>query len=194
MKKGVPGVYTRRLSVTSTDIQMHRRLLNYLLLYYRRHKKSLSFSPLTCGILEAVPHLSFVPCFILARFLIRINEITQITVPDLKSLKPILIKSSKSDHVRSVVPLESYKLPLLNSINNDTQLMVISYDSLKSSIASARNRLNIDLGDTALDSTHIFRHLEASFMYKSDIPISAISECLGHKMEKTTLQYIHKEL
>lgn len=191
---GVPGVYTRRLSVTPSDIASHRRLLNYLKLYYWHHKKQLGFSPWTCSILDSVANLSFVPCFLLAWSLIRINEIKQLSVVGLKSRQPIRIKSSKSSHVRFLEPLDSFKLKLLLSVPDNTHLMVISYDSLKSQIKSARLLHKIVLEGNAHSCTHIFRHLEATWMHRQGVPIDCISKCLGHNLNKTTRQYFHVDL
>jgi len=191
---GVPGVYTRRLNVTTGDIASNRRLCNYLKLYLRRYASFHNFSPLTFKILNSVPSLAFVPCFVLAWTLIRINEIEQIDIPGLKSLSDISIKSSKSDHIKSVSPLHSYKLKTLNAVPNNTRILVISYDSLKNSIKSARSQHKIVIGDSALDCTHIFRHLEASWMFKCGLDLNIISARLGHKLNLTTKQYIHKEL
>lgn len=192
--KGIPGVYTRRLNVTSGDIASNRRLCNYLKLYFRRYASFHNFSPLTCKILNSVPHLSFAPCFILAWTLIRINEIEQINLPVIKSLTTFKIQSSKSDHIKFISPLLPFKLKTLNAVPNYTRILVISYDSLKNSIKSARSQHNIQIGNSALDCTHIFRHLEASWMSKQKRDIAYISAKLGHKIHKTSLQYIHKDL
>jgi len=191
---GVPGVYTRRLNVTTGDVASNRRLCNYLKIYLRRYASFHNFSPLTLKILNSVPSLAFAPCFVLAWTLIRINEISQIDLPGLKSLSDILIKSSKSDHIKTVSPLHSYKIKTLNAVPNHTRILVISYDSLKNSIKSARSQHDIVIGNSALDCTHIFRHLEASWMFKCGVDPHTISSRLGHKMDATTRQYIHKDL
>jgi len=194
MQTGVPGIYTRRLSVSISDIQKHRRLLNYIKLYYRRNYGSFNFSPHIYNILNSIPSLSFVPSFFLAYTLCRINELVQINVPVIKKLKPFEIHSSKSSHIRSVPGFSPYKIKTLNAVDDCTLLMVISYDSLKNSIKSSRDALNIFIPGSGLDCTHIFRHLQASFLSSQGVPIDEISYKLGHMIEKTTHQYIHKEL
>jgi integrase len=42
-----------------------------------------------------------------------------------------------------------------------------------------------------LDCTHIFRHIEASWMNAQKIPLSDISYKLGHESDKSTSKYIH---
>jgi len=194
MKTGGPGIYTRRLSVNISDITSHRRLLNYLKIYYRRHLTQLDFSPHTNMILSHVSSLSFVPCFLLAYSLCRINELGQISVPLIKSGSPFKIISSKGGTTRLVDPFRMYKKSTLAAVPNSTLLIVVSYDSLRSSIISCRNRNNIKLPPGVLDCTHIFRHLEASWMHHKGHDLEVISYKLGHKMEKTTLQYIHEGL
>jgi hypothetical protein len=185
------GVYRRRLNVSQVDIYRSRRLLNYMKCYYRRYATSIGFSPSTYAILESLPSLSFVPSFFLAYTLCRINELEQVTVALLKSHQPIEIHSSKSDHIRQVPPLELFKPRDLQSVTDNTMIMAITYDSLKTSIRTCKNHLNISLPSGCLDCTHIFRHLEATHMCDQHVPLSTISYKLGHKLENTTLKYIH---
>ncbi len=163
MKTGVPGIYTRRLSVTINDITRHRRLLNYVKMYFSRFSGHLKFAPEVYSILRSLNSLSFVPCFFLAYSCCRISELNQITVPILKSRTPFDLLSSKSSHVRSIPGFSDFKVKTLLSIPDDASLLVISYDQLKLSIKSARIKNNISLPDGKLDCTHLFRHLQASY-------------------------------
>jgi len=189
-----PAVYHRHLNVTIQDITAHRRLHNYLLLYYRRNYSTLDFAPGIYSILNSVPSLAFVPCFLLAYTMCRISELDQITVSKMKTFEPFLIRSTKSDFVKSVPALDPFKKNLLLSVPDRTEIMVISYDSLKNSIASARSRHKILVGDNALDCTHIFRHLQGTFLSSKGVDLHEISYKLGHKIDKTTLQYIHRSV
>ena len=192
-QRTIPGVYVRRLSVDISDITRHRRFINYMKMYYRRHRSSLMFSPEIHMILDSVNSLSFIPSFFLAYSLCRINELSQITIPIIKSLTPITIKSSKSAHIRQIPPLVPYKIKALQGVPDNVDIMVISYDSLKNSIAGARDRCHIHIPGSALDCTHIFRHLQASFLFSMGHSLPDISDKLGHLNNKTTLTYIHEK-
>ena len=191
VQSGVKGAYIRRISVDIQDITRHRRLVNYFKQYYHRYLTGDRLSRETHLLLNSVPTLSYVPCLLLAYTLCRFNELSQLSIEILKSFENFEIKSSKSSHIRTIPHFEHFKDDFLIALDNDTQLLVISYDSLRNSIRSARVRNNIDLPEKSLDCTHIFRHLEASFMAKNGVPIDDISYKLGHISNKTTYQYIH---
>jgi len=187
----VSGVYHRRLKVSIRDVQHHRRLCNYLKLYFRRYRSSFNFAPEIYKILDFCPSLSFVPCFMLSYTLCRINELDQISVMLLKSYSEIKIVSSKSDHTRFIPCFNKYKLNTLLAVPDSTKIMIVSYDSLKSTINSCKSYFKIDLPPDILSSTHIFRHLQSSWLYANGVPIDDISYKLGHIMNKTTFKYIH---
>lgn len=189
-----PSIYHRRLVVNNNDIMMHRRLLNYIHRYYIHNFTSLDFSPNIHKILEFIPSLCFVPCFFLAYTLCRYNELSQITIKDIRGGSPFEIKSSKSKHIRTVPALFHFKLPALRQINPSTKLIVIGYDHLRNGIIQSRSRNNIQLPKTSLDVTHIFRHLQSSYLFSIGVPVSDISYKLGHETDKTTMQYIHEDL
>lgn len=193
-KRGVPGIYIRRLDVTISDITRHRRLLNYIKMYYRRFFRQLDFSPKSHAILQTVSSLSFVPCFFLCYSCCRISELNQISVSLIKSRSPIQIKSSKSSHTRSINGFLDFKNKTLLSVPDNSEILVISYDQLKLSIKSARSICNIYLPDRALDCTHVFRHLQASYWSSQNIDINTISYRLGHLNNKTTYTYIHDNI
>lgn len=191
MKQGIPGVYTRRLSVTCTDVAAHRRLSNYITLYVRRHSSDHWISPLSLSIIQSAPPLAVVPCFLLAWTCCRINEIDQISIPVLKTMLPIQIASSKSDNVKTIEPLRPFNLLQLRSIPDSTPLIVISYDALCGYIDRAKSLNHMRVKSTRLDVTHIFRHLQASHFHAQGWSRELISERLGHNSLKTTSQYIH---
>ena len=180
-----------RQHVVMSDVQSHRRLLNWFRLYYRAHQSILGLSPLSHKIIQSVSSLSFVPTFLLAWSLCRVNELHQIDVQGLKSFERILLISSKGGHERYLAPFQKFKLPLLRSVPDNTCINILSYDALARQIKSARIRNNIELPGNQLDCTHIFRHIEASWAFHLGIPIDDISYMLGHKMNETTRKYIH---
>jgi integrase len=71
---------------------------------------------------------------------------------------------------------------------------VISYDSYKISINRVKKSASLYIGDGTLEVSHIWRHIEASWMFDQGIPIDEISYKLGHLSRKTTEGYIRKKL
>ncbi len=190
-KSGVPGVYIRRLNLNIHDITKHRRLLNYLQLYYRRNHSTFGFAPEIHQILKLVPSLCFVPSFLLAYTCCRVNELKQIPLTFIKGSGALTLVSSKGGHKRQIPPFNPYKDKLLQSIDPKTLIIVVSYDHLRNSIAKARDRAGISIGDDHQDCTHIFRHLQATFMRSKGVEVDDISAHLGHFRKSTTYQYIH---
>jgi len=179
--------------LTIQDVQRYRRLLNYITLIYRNTPIKKSFSPLSCSILNLLPPLSFVPAFFQVYTLARYNELSQISIDLLKSREPIVIKSSKSKHIRSILPLPVYKPSLLGSLDPKTFISVSSYDKYKNDIIKAKRYLGLTQEIGILDCTHIFRHIEATFMSLKGIDKKLISYRLGHSNLSTTDKYIHKK-
>ncbi len=189
----ITGIYTRRINFNILDMHRHRQLSGYYRQYYLRFKPLLGFSPYINLILESLPDLCFLPCFLLSYTLCRVVELDQITLPELKCHASMIIKSSKSSHIRSVLPFSKFKDPQLQAVSNKTYLMAVSYDHLKQSIKKTKHFVKTPHVPNILDVTHIFRHLQASHLLSMEIPIDEISYRLGHLLNKTTSQYIHKE-
>jgi len=187
-------VYHRRLNVTTQDIACYRTLLNYLLCLYRSGSFKTLISPLSRILLDNLSTLSFVPGLLQAYTCCRFNELDQIGVHIIKTNSPFIIKSSKSDHIRSIRRLPLQREPQLRNISSASRILIVSYDSYKNSIKKSKNRFDIFNIKGILDCTHIWRHLEASWMAEQKIPIAEISYRMGHLCDQTTLQYIHEEL
>jgi len=190
-KRDPNPLYPQHVSITLTDIQKHRRLHNYLIQYWRKNKRELDFPQGVNLILQYLPHLCFVPCFLLAYTCCRVGELKQVCISDLKNRKPILIKSSKSKHIRHVEPLSVFKPDLLESILPSTMICVVSYDHLKNAIRCAKKRANLHPIENILDLTHLFRHLTATYLHRKGVEIEVISNKLGHLNKETTFKYIH---
>lgn len=178
-------------SITIQDVQRHRRLYNYLLLYWRNNRLSLNFPEPSDIILHYVPQLCFVPCFLLAYTCCRFGELKQIKISDILNRQVININSSKSKHTRQIPALSDFKPAIRMSIDPNTLVYVISYDHLKNTIHKAKKRGKLPPIPSALDVTHVFRHYEATYLNSKGLDIDSISERLGHLNRATTLKYIH---
>jgi len=178
-------------SLTIQDMNRHRRLYNYIFLLYRNTSIKKDFCPVTNQILLTLPKLSFVPCFFLSYCLCRYNELFQISIEDIKQNSSIKIKSSKSKHIKLLNSLPLYKPVLLRSIDLKTFISVVSYDKLKMDILKTCRLLDIPKQKGLLDATHLFRHIEASWLSENKVPLEQISYKLGHESNSSTSKYIH---
>jgi len=178
-------------SLTIQDINKHRRLLNYFQLYTRHSGFINKHSPLSLAILKTLPNLSFVPAFIQIWTGCRYNEIFQVRIEDIKSNNSIEIKSSKSKNKKLIPPLSLFRPNLLRSIDISTPICVSSYDKYKNDIIKAKSLLELFFPQNILDCTHVFRHIEASFLHSRNCSLSEISDYLGHDSNKTSSSYIH---
>jgi len=192
-KTGVPGLYLRRLNITLPDIHRHRRLENYLQLLYRHSGIAKTFSLFTNQILCSISHLSFVPAFLQTYTLCRFNELDQINIDSMKSSLPFIIKSSKGSSEREIPALPDFRPKLLRNVDPSSMIFVISYDKYKCDISRAKQFIELPTIKNILDSTHIFRHLEASFKKSQGFTNLQISKLMGHTSIKTTSKYIHEE-
>lgn len=190
-KNRVSPLYPQSINITITEVQKHRRLLNYIIRLWRRNMKELDFPPEVNMILRFVPQLCFVPCFLLAYSCCRVGELKQIKIQSIIKNKDFCIRSSKSKHIRTIPALVNFSPEVRLSLDPKTMTCVVSYDHLKNAIRQAKKRGNISPVDNILDLTHIFRHLTATHMHRKGIELNVISEKLGHLNQDTTLQYIH---
>lgn len=186
-----PNKYNHVFSVSSTDIERYRKLLNWFKQYHRRFSSAENWPSSVLRILDNVSDLSFVSAYMLAWTCCRSAELKQISFEQIQYFTSFEIKSSKSKHVRIVKPLHSFKFRTLTSLHQSTPISVVSYDQLRNSIKKARDVAGVSLPDGALNCTHIFRHLIASHYAKNNVSIAEISNILGHSSHKTTEQYIH---
>ena len=173
------------------DVQRHRRLYNYFIGYYRNNPKYLDFPIPTRLILEFIPQLCFMPCFLMAYTCCRVGELKQIKISDIRTGNPIVIKSSKSKHIRTVPAFSDFRPHIRMSIDQRTMMIVVSYDHLRNAIHQAKKRAKLPRINGALDVTHVFRHYEATYLHSKGVGIKLISERLGHLINDTTFKYIH---
>ncbi len=185
-----PGVHYNRQTHTIQDMNRHRMLLNYLLLLYANSGITDQISPVSNMILRDISHLSFVPAFFQVWTLCRFGELEQIKIQDVKTNSYFEIHSSKSKHIRLIPRLPLRQPAILRQLSLQTKLNVTGYDAYSDALTRVKKRIGLELLPGHLDCTHIFRHLEASWMYDQGVPISEISYKLGHIIDKTTHQYI----
>lgn len=193
IKPLISHVYKERQHITLHDVTMHRQLFGYLKILFREGCFKDAIAPLNLDILDHLPTLNFVPGLLQAYTCCRYSELRQITIHIIKKNDPFVIKSSKSEHVRSLPGFPISHPEQLRLLNPRTKVLVVSYDNYVNSIKFAKKQCNITHIDDILDCTHIFRHIQASWMSSRGVPLADISYSLGHLNNSTTKQYTHKE-
>ena len=192
-KGQVTRAYHQRLDISIVDITLHRRLYSYLISLFMDGCFKNQISPLSHSILGGLPSLAFVPGLLQAYTCCRYCELSQIGVHLIKTNSPFVIKSSKSDHIRSENRFSLQHPDQLRRINPATKILVISYDSYKNSIIKAKRPFKFIQIMDILDCTHIWRHIEASWQYSRGVALADISNHLGHVSHSTTQKYIHRD-
>jgi len=188
----VAGVYERKTSLNTMDINKHRKLLNWFKRYYSRYGHEDLYPPATRRILEALQDLSFVPAFLLAHCCCRYSELNQIHFRHIQLFSGIEIRSTKSDNIKYVPALHRYDARYLSGLSSNTKIQIVTYDQLKLDLKQAIKSAKIPKVKGILDSTHIFRHIAASDMFDRGCDLSSISDRLGHDSNDTSKKYIHK--
>jgi len=187
------GVVYSKQNISLNDMHSYRILFRILITLWRGKDWKGDFSPVSIDILNNLPLLSFVPAFLQLWTLCRFSELKQIKIKDIKAGGSFVIHSTKSDNVKTAFPLPFISPQELKSIKDKTKIVVVSYDSYKDSIIRVKDSIGFSPVENIKDCTHIFRHLEASFLSHRGASISDISYKLGHSNEKTSLEYIHQE-
>ncbi|MBA7664085.1 hypothetical protein ES703_72136 [subsurface metagenome] len=191
---GCTHVYHRRIEISTQDVHRHQELCNYLRRMYLDCRLDIAISPISNLLLNNLPTLSFVPALLQVWTLCRYNELKQISFQSIKHNLSYSIKSSKSDHLRTIKPFPWWDPISLRRLSDSTMINVISYDSYKISINRAKKAIALTKDVGILDVSHIWRHVEASWMSDQGIPIDEISSKMGHLCHKTTAGYIRPNL
>jgi len=192
--RGCSHVYQRRLEISQRDVHRHQELFNYCMRMYLKCNLNRFISPLSDLLLTNLPSLAFVPALLQVWTLCRYGELKQISFDTIKHNESFHIKSSKSVHSRTIKPFPWYDPDLLRRLSDATIINVISYDSYKISINRAKKKMSFGKSIGMLDVSHIWRHIEASWMSDQGIPIEEISEKMGHLCHNTTKGYIRPNL
>lgn len=191
---GCTRIYYRRLVISNQDVHRHQELYNYLRRTYLDCHINKLISPISDVLLNNLPTLAFVPALLQVWTLCRYGELEQISFKSIKKNESFIIKSSKSKHTRTINPFPCRDPDQLHRLPSVTMVNVISYDSYKNSINRAKRNISLATNLDILDVSHIWRHIEASWMSDQGIPLEEISEKMGHLCHNTTKGYIHPTL
>jgi len=127
-------------------------------------------------------------------FAIRFSEISQIYPLKLKHQEDFSVLQKKTGKMRVLQHPPTPKNFHYTFNSMTVNLELISYDGVKIAINRAVPQ---DLKNFLVDShssTHIFRHLRASWMHAQGIEKDIIREFFAHESIETTSEYIHTGL
>jgi hypothetical protein len=185
------GFIRRRQGPNNLDIRRHRTLVNFVRRYMAASDLPYWMSPLSYIICESVSSLSVVPCWMMAYTSCRYNELEQVDVGSVIHNTDIDITSSKGGHQRTIPNYMNLFPGIREKIHPQSLICCASYDYLCRDILRVRDDHDIDISDSCLSATHIFRHLNATWMHQSGYNLDDISYMLGHSRAETTKRYIH---
>lgn len=150
--------------------------------------------PYSYEICQSVESLATCQVFLMAIFSIRFSEISQINPTDVKFMRTIKVLQPKTGKMRVIIHPEVPQNFQYTFNSMAVNFELISYDGVKAAINRAiPEDLKKKLSGSH-SSTHIFRHLRASWLNARGISKDLIREYFDHESEETTSKYIHQGL
>lgn len=180
------------------DIISIRRLLdadtffgNWLYMYLLQEVHQRRVDPISLRIVEAVKGPVRLPVALLACLHCRWSELDHINLSELVSGHELLWWQPKTKaHRKGHLNPSSFPdhLPKNRHMANPTRF---GYDAVRLSLTRViPYKLLADL-DSRTSSTHIFRHLYATWAAIKGYPMATISEALGHSSPLSAYSYLH---
>lgn len=176
---------------TLPALSKHRGILADFHLIAKETLRTGEIDPLSFEIIHAVSQLAFIPCFLLRFFSLRFSEVHQLTIPLIISADEIVIHQQKTGETK-IARTGTLRSALLRyETPRDVRLCCIPYDRLRREIALIRDRMHLDVLDGCENSTHIFRHISASWKFYHTGNRLLVSGILGHMNPDSASSYIH---
>lgn len=145
-------------------------------------------------ICQRVPIRSKGACLVMALTSCRYSEIDWVDYEDMFNGTSFLIFQPKQEKFRHHPALLYGVGAGASDWDDTTPICVVSYDQTRGDIQRALPDEIRSLSHNWNDSTHIFRHLNATWMYKQGMDLVQISSYLDHKSTEATESYIHEDL
>lgn len=148
--------------------------------------------PLSSQILLELPWSVSFPAFTLCYFGLRYSELNFLSLKLLLSAEQIQLYQPKTKTYKTSLYNPFHKFLSFDVIHPRTPFMICSYDQISYACSLAAARCGISLPDDCMDSTHIFRHLRASYMRSQKLSLKEIRSFLGHSSKDSVSSYLHK--
>lgn len=173
------------------NVRLHRALIRFSEKVGLFERLDLSLDPLSREILALLPWYCKFPAYALAHFCLRYSELQFLTLSRLVNDDPILIYQPKTLSFKSVPNPIYPKFLNLEVLHPRTPFSIASYQQIAHACLTAASKVGVFLPPDAHDSTHIFRHLMASFLKSNGTSLKVIRTMLGHKSRESIKHYIH---
>lgn len=150
--------------------------------------------PVTMGIVLDTQRLAKLQVNILAATTLRWKELKTLDLRWFLSGSSQRCKQYKTDSYRSIPGLSSPIWLETPDWNETMSFQRLAYDAVRRAIIKATpDHIKRKLADVN-DSTHIFRHLRASWMHLHGSSVDEIADFFGHANTESTEAYIHPAL
>jgi len=150
--------------------------------------------PITVGIAQDADRLAWLQVCLLGCTTLRWKELNRLDLVKYIHGQAQHIKQYKTGTNRLIQPLPAINEVEFPSWDNSRDFMRLGYDSVKSAINRATPRHVRQLLADCNDSTHIFRHLRASWLSAQGWTDQKIANYFVHQSAETTQSYIHGDL
>lgn len=160
----------------------------------RTQKTAGIVDPITYNIVLKINRWHWLEACIQALTRVRYSDLKQIELEPLLAGAVIRIKEQKTGKYRYLSDL--YLLERTNRSHLEANAIIAhaNYDSYATALKKViPGEVKSELKNSA-SSTHVFRHLKASWMYSRGCTVDEIQEYFLHESKKTTLEYIHSNL
>ncbi len=182
---------TTRTIFTHQELTAARSLLpsiNYAIFESCRHSE---IDPFSYSILRSCGPLTRITAFLLAYFKCRWSEIIQLSPSDFIHSETVQVFQRKTKKVKTLSCSHlSFALSMF-SWDRNARFVVHNYQTVSHSISKAVTDANVRIPTGCHSSTHIFRHLYASWAIYKGLSRFTVSEALGHQRPETLNSYIH---
>lgn len=160
--------------------------------YELQHKHyTYNFPEFSLQLVSSIHYLYKLQAFVLMKSLLRFSDAKSISLRKAVTLGHIETVTQKTKK-NIVIPFQIFE-PRLESmlIALSFYPQIWDYVGLSNELRYKLRDINfpLDFGGKAL--THVFRHLQASYLYSKEFPLSYISELLGDSESITKNYYIH---
>jgi integrase len=166
---------------------------NWLAMYLRNERKANRLDPVTLRILSGVSGAARLPVALLAATKCRWSELDHIDLIDLIKGEEVLVLQPKTGFYREIrLNASSFPIGVFTKLSNANPTR-LGYDAVRHAVTQAIPYEILTTLDSRTSSTHIFRHLHATWMFLHKYPLHTISADLGHASELSVFSYLHVE-
>jgi len=179
-------------STTIFRIEESRAVGGRFLQLARTARDQGEIDPVSVYIVERAESIALLQLSLMCLYCIRYSELKQLDLKHISKGRDFSITQKKTGHVRRVVQPTEFNQSHFEGLPLDVDVDLVEYHALKRCI-------NIALPDPIREalrecnsSTHVFRHLRASWLYAHGCSPEEIRIFFNHESLSATRSYIHE--